>query len=67
MSGEVQVIRKSIFTKIKALEQAAQGSVTTPGSVEKMTGYGAKGCGLLGMMGLGQRLDSVILEVFPIV
>lgn len=51
------------------MEQVAQGSdgVTTPGRVEKMAGYGAKGCGLLGMMGFGERLDSVILEVFPIV
>jgi len=48
------------------LELAAQGSggVAIPGGVQKTCGHGTAGCVLAGMVGLGWRMDSMILEVF---
>jgi len=48
------------------LAQAAQGSggVPIPGGVQKRCGCGPWGHGWAGMVGLGWRLDLMILEVF---
>jgi len=69
MSGEVQIEYWEKFLSCKsgqALAQAAQGSggVPIPGRVQTPCGCGPWGHGLAGVVGLGWRLDVVILEVF---
>lgn len=48
------------------LAQAAQGSgrVTVPGGTRETWGCGTVGHGLVGTVGMGQRLDWMILVVF---
>ena len=69
VSGEVQIgyQQKLLYGKSgQALEQAAQGGsgLPIPGGVQKTCGCGTSGYGLLGMVVLGGRLDSMILGLF---
>jgi len=56
----------SLLKEWSGIGTAVQGSggVTIPGGVQKTRRYGASGRGLAGMVVLGWRLDSMILEVF---